>query len=185
MYKKVPLLVAMLFASGANHAADVHAAEVIESTNLVGFGKAKYPSSFSHFDYVNPQAPQRGGQVTYAQVGTFDSFNRYATRGVSAAGADAIYDTLFVASSDEIDSHYPLIAEKVRYADDFSWMEVDINPKARFHDGHPITAADVAFTFDKFLKEGVPQYKVYYKDVKSVTVKSELTAPYCYGQAKS
>ncbi|MGR5145775.1 extracellular solute-binding protein [Photobacterium alginatilyticum] len=165
----------MLFATGAIHAVDVYAAEVIESTNLVGFGSAKYPSNFTHFDYVNPEAP-KGGQVTYAQVGTFDSFNRYASRGVSAAGADAIYDTLFVSSTDEIDSHYPLIAEKVRYADDFTWMEVDINPKARFHDGHPITAEDVAFTFEKFLKEGVAQYKVYYKDVKSVTAKSKLTA---------
>ncbi|MCG7586774.1 ABC transporter substrate-binding protein, partial [Photobacterium sp. OFAV2-7] len=165
----------MLFATGAIYAAEVHAAKVIESNSLVGFGSEKYASDFTHFDYVNPDAP-KGGQVTYAQVGTFDSFNRYASRGVSAAGAEAIYDTLFVASADEIDSHYPLIAEKVRYADDFSWMEVDINPKARFHDGHPITAADVAFTFEKFLKEGVPQYKVYYKDVKSVTAKSELTA---------
>ncbi|WP_245823678.1 extracellular solute-binding protein [Photobacterium proteolyticum] len=165
----------MLFATGAIHAVDVYAAEVIESTNLVGFGSAKYPSNFTHFDYVNPEAP-KGGQVTYAQVGTFDSFNRYASRGVSAAGADAIYDTLFVSSTDEIDSHYPLIAEKVRYADDFTWMEVDINPKARFHDGHSITAEDVAFTFEKFLKEGVAQYKVYYKDVKSVTAKSKLTA---------
>lgn len=175
MLKKIPLFGAMLFATGAIHTVDVYAAEVIESTNLVGFGSAKYPSNFTHFDYVNPDAP-KGGQVTYAQVGTFDSFNRYASRGVSAAGADAIYDTLFVSSTDEIDSHYPLIAEKVRYADDFTWMEVDINPKARFHDGHPITAEDVAFTFEKFLKEGVAQYKVYYKDVKSVTAKSKQTA---------
>lgn len=153
----------------------LQAADVIESTSLVGFGEAKYPSNFSHFDYVNPDAP-KGGTVTFAQVGTYDSFNRYASRGVSAAGADEIYDTLFVASTDEIDSYYPLIAEKVRYADDFSWMEVDINPKARFHDGHPITAEDVAFTFEKFMKEGVPQFQVYYKDVKSVTAKSPLTA---------
>ncbi|WP_428456925.1 extracellular solute-binding protein [Photobacterium makurazakiensis] len=153
----------------------IHATEVIETTSLVGFGEAKYASDFTHFDYVNPEAP-KGGQVTYAQVGTFDSFNRYASRGVSAAGSDTIYDTLFVPSSDEIDSFYPLIAEKVRYADDYSWMEVDINPKARFHDGEPITASDVAFTFDKFMAQGVAQYKVYFKDVKSVSVKSALTA---------
>ncbi|WP_409996830.1 extracellular solute-binding protein [Photobacterium rosenbergii] len=156
-------------------AGSVSAGEVIESRSLVGFGAAKYPADFTHFDYVNPDAP-KGGQVTYAQVGTFDSFNRFASRGVSAAGSEAIYDTLFVSSEDEIDSYYPLIAEKVRYPEDFSWMEVDINPNARFHDGEPITAADVAFTFDKFMKEGVAQYKVYFKDVKSVTAKSERTA---------
>ncbi|WP_419686624.1 extracellular solute-binding protein [Photobacterium rosenbergii] len=156
-------------------AGSVSAGEVIESRSLVGFGAAKYPADFTHFDYVNPDAP-KGGQVTYAQVGTFDSFNRFASRGVSAAGSEAIYDTLFVSSEDEIDSYYPLIAEKVRYPEDFSWMEVDINPNAKFHDGEPITAADVAFTFDKFMKEGVAQYKVYFKDVKSVTAKSERTA---------
>ncbi|MBV1840977.1 extracellular solute-binding protein [Photobacterium ganghwense] len=150
-------------------------ADVIESRALVGFGTAKYPPDFTHFDYVNPQAP-KGGNVVYAEVGTFDSFNRYASRGVSAAGSDTIYDTLFYSAADEIDTAYPLIAEKVRYSDDYAWMEVDINPAARFHDGHPITAEDVAFTFDKFMAQGVPQYKVYFKDVKSVTAKSTLTA---------
>ncbi|GAL30897.1 ABC transporter periplasmic substrate-binding protein [Vibrio variabilis] len=78
-------------------------------------------------------------------------------------------------SSDEIDSYYPLIAEKVRYADDYSWLELDINPNARFSDGVPITAKDVEFTFDKFMKEGVPQFRAYYKDVKSVKATSKLT----------
>ncbi|MGF1724038.1 extracellular solute-binding protein [Photobacterium nomapromontoriensis] len=153
----------------------VQAQQIIETRSLVGFGEAKYSDDFTHFDYVNPDAP-KGGTVTYAQVGTFDSFNRYASRGVSAAGSDTIYDTLFVSSDDEIDSYYPLIAEKVRYAADYTWMDVDLNPNARFHDGKPITAADVAFTFDKFMKEGVAQYKVYFKDVKSVTATSLLTA---------
>ncbi|MGF1683629.1 extracellular solute-binding protein [Photobacterium minamisatsumaniensis] len=170
MIKRMSSTMMMLLVTGS-----IHAAEVVEATSLVGFGEAKYASDFTHFDYVNPKAP-KGGRVTYAQVGTFDSFNRYASRGVSAAGSDTIYDTLFVPSSDEIDSFYPLIAEKVRYADDYSWMEVDINPKARFHDGEPITAADVAFTFNKFMTQGVAQYKVYFKDVKSVTVTSPLTA---------
>ncbi|NAW65353.1 ABC transporter substrate-binding protein [Photobacterium halotolerans] len=151
------------------------AQEVVETTSLVGFGTAKYPPEFKHFDYVNPDAP-KGGSITYAEVGTYDSFNRYASRGVSVAGADEMYDTLFAPASDEIDSYYPLIAEKARYADDFSWMEIDINPKARFHDGQPITAKDVAFTFDKFMAEGVPQFRVFYKDVKSVKAVSPLTA---------
>ena len=68
-----------------------------------------------------------------------------------------------------------MIAERVRYSDDYTWLELDINPKARFHDGKPITAHDVAFTFDKFMKEGVPQYRVYYQDIKSVAAKDDLT----------
>ncbi|NVD08016.1 ABC transporter substrate-binding protein [Vibrio sp. JPW-9-11-11] len=149
-------------------------ADVIETQVLVGFGEPKYSPDFTHFDYVNPQAPKYG-KVVYGQVGTYDNFNRFASRGVAAAFSGELYDTLMYSPSDEVDAYYPLIAERVRYADDYTWLEVDINPKARFHDGVPITAHDVAFTFDKFMSEGVPQYRVYYQDIKSVTAKSELT----------
>ncbi|KII75386.1 extracellular solute-binding protein [Vibrio renipiscarius] len=146
---------------------------VIESTTLVGFGEAKYPDNFTHFDYVNPDAP-KFGKITYGVVGTYDNFNRFASRGVAAQATGELYDTLMHSPSDEIDAYYPLITQKVRYSDDYTWLEIEINPNARFHDGKPITAHDVAFTFDKFMTEGVPQYRVYYQDIKSVTAKSDL-----------
>lgn len=149
-------------------------AKIIETTTLVGFGEAKYAEDFKHFDYVNPDAPKYG-KVTYGQVGTYDNFNRFASRGVPAAASGELYDTLMFSPNDEIDSYYPLIAQKVRYSDDYSWLELDINPAARFHDGKPITAHDVAFTFDKFMSEGVPQYRIYYQDIKSVTAINDLT----------
>ncbi len=148
-------------------------ADVIETTTLVGFGTAKYPENFAHFDYVNPDAPKYG-KVTYGQMGTYDNFNRYASRGVAAAGSGQLYDTLMYSPSDEINTYYPLIASKARYSDDYMWLELDLNPKARFQDGEPITAHDVAFTFQKFMTEGVPQYRSYYKVIKSVTAKSDL-----------
>ncbi|MCL9780858.1 extracellular solute-binding protein [Vibrio sp. S4M6] len=157
-------------------------AKIIESTRLVGFGQAKYPEGFTHFDYVNPDAPKYG-KVAFGRIGTYDNFNRYASRGVAAAATDELYDSLMFSPSDEVDSYYPLIAEKVRYSDDFKWMEVDINPKARFHDGEPITAQDVEFSFNKFMTEGVPQFRVYFKEVKSVkalndrTVRVEMAVP--------
>lgn len=149
------------------------AVTVIETTQLVGFGEAKYPADFTHFDYVNPDAPKQG-KVTYGSIGTYDSFNRFGSRGVAASYTGEIYDTLMFSPSDEIDAYYPLIASKVRYASDFTWMEIDINPNAKFQDGEPITAHDVAFTFDKFSTEGVPQYRVYYKEIKSVKAVSDL-----------
>jgi microcin C transport system substrate-binding protein len=157
-------------------------ADVIETTRLVGFGEAKYPQDFTHFDYVNPDAPKYG-KITYGQVGTYDNFNRYASRGVPAIYTGELYDTLMYSPTDEIDSYYPLITEKVRYSDDYTWLELDINSKARFQDGEPITAADVEFTFNKFMTEGVPQYRVYYKEIKSVkaiaplTVRIEMSEP--------
>lgn len=154
--------------------ANYASAAVVETSVLVGFGEAKYQPDFTHFDYVNPDAPKYG-TVTFGQVGTYDNFNRFASRGVAAAASGELYDTLMYSPADEIDAYYPLIAESVRYSDDYTWLELKINPKARFHDGVPITAHDVAFTFDKFMKEGVPQYRIYYQDIKSVTAKDDLT----------
>ncbi|MFA0112620.1 extracellular solute-binding protein [Vibrio sp. 10N.261.46.E11] len=169
----LPLIVlhpSVTYASGTQ---STPAVTVIETTQLVGFGEAKYPADFTHFDYVNPDAPKQG-KVTYGSIGTYDSFNRFGSRGVAASYTGEIYDTLMFSPSDEIDAYYPLIASKVRYASDFTWMEIDINPNAKFQDGKPITAHDVAFTFDKFSKEGVPQYRVYYKEIESVTAVSDL-----------
>ncbi|NOH18913.1 extracellular solute-binding protein [Vibrio cyclitrophicus] len=170
MLPLIALQPSITFASDTDSTPDI---TVIETTQLVGFGEAKYPTDFTHFDYVNPDAPKQG-KVTYGSIGTYDSFNRFGSRGVAASYTEEIYDTLMFSPSDEIDAYYPLIASKVRYASDFTWMEIDINPNAKFQDGEPITAHDVAFTFDKFSKEGVPQYRVYYKEIESVTAVSDL-----------
>lgn len=152
-----------------------------ESTAFAVIGEPKYAVNFNHYDYVNPAAP-KGGNVTLSATGTFDNFNRFALRGVAAARTESLYDTLFVTSDDEPGSYYPLVAENVRYADDFSWVEIAINPRARFHDGTPVSARDVAFTFHKFMTEGVPQFRLVYKGttVKAIaplTVRIELPEP--------
>ncbi len=36
-----------------------------------------------------------------AAIGTYDNFNRFATRGVPGARTDQLYDTLFATSDDE------------------------------------------------------------------------------------
>src|SRR5476651_1067478 len=136
-------------------------------------GEPKYDANFTNFDYVNPAAP-KGGTVRLAAIGTYDNFNRYASRGNAAARSDTLYDSLFTTSSDEIGSYYPLIADSARYDSHFRWVEVDINPHARFHDDSAITANDVAFTFKKFMTEGVPQFRVVYKGVEVKAI-SRLT----------
>ncbi|HFK7184737.1 TPA: extracellular solute-binding protein [Serratia odorifera] len=144
-------------------------------------GEPKYSANFSHYDYVNPAAP-KGGSVRLAAIGTYDNFNRYASRGVPGQRTGELYDSLFTQSHDEPASYYPLVAESARYPQDMRWMELDINARARFHDGSPITANDVAFTFGKFMTEGVPQFRSYYKGVtvkaiSRLTVRIELPKP--------
>lgn len=158
-----------------------HAQTIKESYSFAVIGEPKYAINFSHFDYVNPAAP-KGGNITLSYIGTFDNFNRFALRGNAAVRTETLYDSLFTTSDDEPGSYYPLIAEMARYADDYSWIEVSLNPRATFHDGSPIRASDVAFTFQKFMTEGVPQFRLVYKGttVKSIaplTVRIELGQP--------
>ena len=141
--------------------------KVIVTHALAMHGTPRYGPDFKHFDYVNPDAP-KGGTLTYPAIGTYDNFHRYAQRGLAAAGSDTFYDTLMVYSYDEIDVSYCLIAEKVEYSADYTWMIFHLNPKARFQDDMPITSEDVVFSFYKFFNEGVPQFRQIYKDVTKV-----------------
>ena len=142
-------------------------AEIIVSHAITLRGEPKYQEGFSHFDYVNPQAP-KGGTLILNSIGTYDNFHRYAQRGVAAAGSTYFYDTLMVASDDEVEGYYGLIAKKLEYPEDSKWIIFHINPKAKHQDGRAITAEDVVFSFNKFVDQGVPQFKQYYKNVAGV-----------------
>ncbi|MFC3395946.1 extracellular solute-binding protein [Brenneria rubrifaciens] len=150
-----------------------YADAIDQSTFFALLGEPKYGADFRHFDYVNPDAP-KGGSITLSALGTFDNFNRFALRGVAAVRTDRLYDSLFVPSDDEPGSYYPLVALSTRHSHDFQWIEVSLNPRARFHDGSPITAADVAFTYNMFMTQGVPQFRLYFKNV-TVKVVAPLT----------
>lgn len=157
------------------------AENIKESYSFAVLGEPKYAINFTHFDYVNPAAP-KGGDITLSAIGTFDNFNRYALRGNPGVSTETLYDTLFTNSDDEPGSYYPLVAEMARYPDNFAWAEIEINPQARFHDGTPIKASDVAFTFNKFMTEGVPQFRLVYKGAKvrsiaPLTIRIELATP--------
>ncbi len=133
----------------------------------------KYPPDFTHFEYVNPEAP-KGGTIVMAGTGTFGSFNRYAQRGESAPSSSLFYDTLTTMSLDEVEVYYGLIAEKMEYPPDYSWITFHIRQEARHQDGQSITADDVVFSFNKFMDEGVPQFKTYYANISSVEALDEL-----------
>nr|WP_318380953.1 extracellular solute-binding protein [uncultured Enterobacter sp.] len=158
-----------------------HAQTIKESYAFAVIGEPKYAINFTHYDYVDPAAP-KGGSITRSVIGTFDNFNRFALRGNAAVRTESLYDALYATSDDEPGSYYPLIAEMARYADDYAWAEISINPNARFHDGSPIRASDVAFTFHKFMTEGVPQFRLIYKGttvkaISPLTVRITLAKP--------
>ncbi|MDF2445595.1 MAG: hypothetical protein K0S46_831 [Moraxellaceae bacterium] len=140
-----------------------------QSTHAIALhGLPRYPAGFQAFAYVNPAAP-KGGEVRLEAMGTFNSLNPFINKGVAADGIFNIYDTLTLKSDDEPFSEYGLLAEKIeRDPADKSWITFHLNPKARFSDGKPVTAADVVFSFDIIRKDGDPQYRAYYGDVAKV-----------------
>ena len=128
-------------------------------------GDLKYPPDFTHFDYANPEAP-KGGNVRLSNIGTFDSLNPYILRGRPASGLRAVFDTLTVSADDEPFSVYGLIAESIEVAPDNAWVTYRLRPEARFHDGEPITADDVIFSFRTLRERGHPSYRSYYAMVE-------------------
>lgn len=148
-------------------------------------GEPKYPADFKHYDYVNPNAP-KGGTLNRVAVGTFDSLNPYVIQGVAAAGlADFgggyLYDTLMTDSIDQSSTQYPLIAEALQYPDDFSWVKFKLNPKARWHDGEPITVEDVIWSFN-VLKKQSPMYNKYYGDVEKAEKTGDGEVKFTFSQ---
>ena len=129
-------------------------------------GKPKYEESFTHLDYVNPNAP-KGGVVKFGSYGSFDNLNRVAFKGSRAAGLGYINDTLMRRVWDEAFSLYGLIAEFVEMPEDRSSVTFYLNPKATFHDGSPITREDVLFSLETFQTKGTPNQKKTYGKVTS------------------
>lgn len=133
----------------------------------------KYPADFKHFDYVNPDAP-KGGTFRQAGFGGFDSLNPFISKGVPADDIGLIYDTLAKQGLDEPFTEYGLIAGKIEKAPDNSWVRFYLRPEARFHDGHPVRAEDVVFSFQTLMKSGSPLFRGYYSDVDNVIAEDPL-----------
>jgi microcin C transport system substrate-binding protein len=126
-------------------------------------GAPKSGPDFTHFDWVNPNAP-KGGRVRRWAMGSFDSLNQFPVKGSPAIGLGLIYDTLMMQSPDEASASYGLVAEWVAYPADFSSTTVQLRQGARFHDGKPITPEDVIFSFET-IKKVSPNHAFYYKNI--------------------
>lgn len=138
----------------------------------------KYPADFTHFDYVNPDAP-KGGELFLANPDrrtSFDKFNPFSLKGVAAAGiAGLMFETLATSSADENATMYGLLADDMKLAPDRLSMTFHLNPAARFNNGDPVLAADVKYSFDTLMSKGAPQLKMIYADVKGVAIVDERT----------
>ncbi len=176
------LLLLLLFASPAQ-------AQTTRSHALTILGTPALPPDFPNFPYANTAAA-KGGEAVFAMVGSFDGFNPYILRGNAAIGTGAswqpgvggtsagsagghVWESLLVGSADEVATGYGHLAETIELPADRMWAAFELRPEARFADGTPVTAADVAWTFKTLMEKGRPSVRVAYADVQDAVAESE------------
>lgn len=124
-------------------------------------GDPALPPDYKHFSYVNPDV-KKGGKITYGVVGTFDNLNPFILKSMrtTARGlwdpefGNLVYESLMQRSRDEPFSMYGLLAETVEWDDERSFVQFNLNPKARWADGQPVTVDDVIFSFELLRDKG-------------------------------
>ncbi len=154
-----------------------------EPALALGYAPA-YPADFTHFNYVNPDAP-KGGELPMSAFGSFDSLNPFLLKGLPAAGLGLlVFETLLEKSLDEPFSMYGLLAEDVSLAQDGLSVTFRLRPQARFSDGKPVRAQDVKFSFDTLRSDKAhPMYRFYWADVEQAEVLDERTVRFAFKRA--
>lgn len=143
------------------------------------FNTLKYPASFTHFDYTNPNA-HKGGQLILGAMGTFDSLNPFIVKGTPAGGIFFTHARLLDEAHDRPGESYAFVAESLEIASDKSSVTFYLNKAAKFSDGTPITVDDVIWSFEILRDKGLPMYRTYYKNVKKVEKLDDHTVKFTF-----
>lgn len=165
----IALVLSLLAAASLAAASGAQAQAPIRTPGISLLGTPALPPDFTHFPWVNPDAP-KGGEVALSAIGTFDSFNPFIVRGRAAAASARIFDTLLVRNADEGETEYAHLAGAIEVPPDHMSVTFELRPEARFNDGTPVTAEDVAWSFDTLRSKGRPNYRQYYADVTEAVV---------------
>lgn len=165
----------------AAHAEPVH--------GIAMHGEPALPADFDHLPYVNPDAP-KGGKITYGVVGTFDSVRPFIVRSMRTAArgvvdpeyGNLIYETLMQRSQDEPFTLYGLLAETVEWDEDRSFIQYNLNPRARWSDGEPVTADDIIFTMELLRDKGRPPFSTRLDRVAKMEKISDLSVRFTFNE---
>ncbi len=172
---RVFLFAALLLFSGVG---EVRA----EKTHAISMhGAPKYAADFAHLDYVNPDAP-KGGTLRLAKTGSFNNLNNHIITGNNAEGLEHVNDRLMQRIWDEPFTMYGLVAQSLDVSDDRSTVTFYLNKKARFHDGVPMTAADIKFSYEALREHGHPVRRRVYGLIDEVKIIDDHTIRFHFGE---
>ncbi len=141
-------------------------------------GEPQLPETFTHFPYVNPQAPQ-GGLLRQAVTGSFDSLNPFIIKGQPVQAVSTyVFETLMARNKAEPFSLYGLLAKSIDVAPDRTRVTFNLDPRATFSDGTPVTASDVAFSLETLREHGRPNHRTYYAKVERLETPDDRTVTF-------
>jgi len=174
----VALFVSMLLAPVAL-AAPVH--------GIAMHGTPALSDGFTSFPYVDPEV-KKGGRLTFGVVGTFNNLNSFILKGkrTTARGmwdpelGNLVVESLMMRSRDEPFSMYGLLAETIEFDDARSYIQFNLNPRARWSDGKPVTPEDVIFTFELLRDKGRPPFSTRLKRVAKMEKVGERSVKFTF-----
>ena len=152
------ICVGALLVAGQVNAQETGAQDTIIAHGISTFGELKLPADFTHLPYVNPNAP-KGGEISVAALGTFDSLNGYSVKGAAGVLSTAFYESILTGTADEIGAAYCLLCETMEYPADRSWVIFNLRRDVTFSDGTPMTAKDVVFSYELFRDKGIAEFR--------------------------
>lgn len=131
--------------------------KIVTSHGYSYFGNLDYPADYTHFDFVNPEAP-KGGELVIGATGTFDSLNPYSRKGRPGTLTTVMYDQLIESVEDSVGQYYCILCESLEYPESRDWVIFHMREDATFWDGTPVTAEDVVYSHKLFVTQGLPSY---------------------------
>lgn len=153
-----------------------------ETHGLSTFGELGLPRDFKHFAFVNPAAPKGGFVNIQLKSGggnqsfdTFNTLNSFVDKGDGVGGTELIFDSLVTSHADEPLTSYGLLAHTILIAPDKLTYRFRLREEARFHDGSPLTAEDVAFSMNIIKTKGHSSYRLLLRELESVTADDPRT----------
>ncbi len=131
---------------------------------LSAFGELKYSPDFTGFDFSSEDMPV-GGTFAFQpsnwsfnqSTETFNTLNSFVLKGDAPPRMEYCFDTLMAEALDEPDAIYGQLASTVTISPDRNTYTFALRPQARFHDGTPVTAEDIAWSLMLLKEKGHPQ----------------------------